>query len=80
MSTYICSEVAPSNLYKLLAIELEAESLNAATFAMHPGFTWSRMGTCDGEVDNTQMQHPAMQELFNMFGSMGPKSHTNADT
>ena len=74
MSASISSKVALSKFHELLAIELEAESPNTITFAVHPGFIWTGIGTRDGEVNNTQMQHPAMQELFSMFGSMDPKT------
>ena len=74
MSASISSKVALSKFHELLATELEAESPNTVTFAVHPGFIWTWIGTRDGEVNNTQMQHLAMQELFSMFGSMDPKT------
>ena len=74
MSAYISSKVALSKFHELLFIELEAESPNTTTFAVHPGFIWTGIGTRDGEVNDAQMQHPAMQELFSMFGSMEPKT------
>ena len=74
MSAYICSKVAPSKFHELLAIELEAESPKTITSAVHPGFIWTGIGTREGEVNKTQMQHPAMQDTFSMFGSMDPKT------
>ena len=41
---------------------------------MQSDFAWSGIGARDGDTDNTQLQRPAMQELFNMFGSIGPKT------
>lgn len=70
MSAYSSSKVALSKFHELLAKELEAEAPDVLSFAVHPGFIWTGIGTREGEMNKAQMQHPAMQKLLNMFSGV----------
>lgn len=73
MSAYATSKMAISKFHELLAKEMEAESPETVSFAVHPGFIWTGIGTREGEMNKEHMQHPTMQKLLSMFQGMDMK-------
>lgn len=67
MTAYLSSKAAISKFHEGLSAELEGTEI--VSFSVHPGYVKTELGAAENVINKEQMQHPAMQVLFQMMAS-----------